>query len=142
MFLAYCLALYPFNYLIAIISLEVVKLVELDFFFVGAKPPICLGIFASENSAWDKRCLKRRANHLKMDVSVPGHRVIQVIGTFRIILTLEVDEPRKLKRRLSKQSNDANSRFLILLPISRSLKFTSLLTPMRIMNYQIVLLYG
>ena len=61
--------------------------------------------------------------------------VSRLIGTFRIILTLEVDGPRKLKRRLSKQSNDANSRFLILLPISKLLKFTSLPTPTRTMNH-------
>ena len=29
-------------------------------------------------SAWDKRCLKQQANHLKMDAGVPGYRVILV----------------------------------------------------------------
>ena len=30
--------------------------------------------------AWDKRCLKQRVNHPKMDASVPGHRVTVVIN--------------------------------------------------------------
>ena len=29
--------------------------------------------------AWDKRCLKQRVNHPKIDTSVPGHRVTVVI---------------------------------------------------------------
>jgi hypothetical protein len=32
---------------------------------------------------WDKRCLKQRVNHPKMDTSVPGHRVTAVISVFK-----------------------------------------------------------
>src|SRR5271170_5154206 len=69
-------------------------------------------------------------------------RDITRLGTFRTILTLEIDEPRKPKRGLSKQSNDANSRFLIPSPISRSSKISPQPAPTRTINHQIVLLYG
>ena len=36
------------------------------------------GVYRLGLGAWDKRCLKQRVNHPKMDTSVLGHRVTAV----------------------------------------------------------------